>query len=103
MTGVGPLDLATAVQMVALILDGRPVEVLSLDGRHSYPYESTCAAVTVSVHLESSQDVDHMGDLLGMGDDPPSGRGLHSRSGDWQGGVHVSFYGPAPLVGGVAS
>ena len=32
MTGPGPLDLAAAVQTVALILDGRPVRVIGITG-----------------------------------------------------------------------
>ena len=103
MTGPGPLDLAAAVQTVALILDGRPVRVIGLDGRGCYPHDSTSATVTVSVHLGSATDVDQVGDLLALGLDSVPGRGLHSRSGDWQGGVHVSLYGPALLVAGVAS
>ena len=103
MTGVRPLDLAAAVQTVALILDGRPVRVVDIADRPAYPYESTCAAVTVSVHLGSAADVDQVGDLLALGLDSDPGRGLHSRSGDWQDGVHVSLYGPARLVAGVAS
>jgi hypothetical protein len=103
MTGAGPLDLAAAVQTVALILDGRPVKVIGMAGRTAYPHESTGAEVTVSVHLDTAQDVDHVGDLLALRLDPVPGRGLHSRSGDWQDGVHVSIYGPALLVAGVAS
>jgi hypothetical protein len=101
MTRPGPLDLAAAVQTVALILDGRPVRVIGLDGRGCYPHESTSSAVTVSVHLDSANDVDHMGDLLALEKDSVPGRGLHSRSGDWQDGVHISIYGPARLVAGV--
>jgi hypothetical protein len=103
MTAAGPLDLAAAVQTVALILDGRPVKVIGMAGRLAYPHESTCAAVTVSVHLDTTQDVDHVGELLALGLDSVSGRGLHSRSGDWQDGVYVSIYGPALLVAGVGS
>jgi hypothetical protein len=103
MTEAGPLDLAAAVQTVALILDGRPVRVIGMAGRPAYPHESTCAAVTVSVHLDTAQDVDHVGELLALGLDPVSSRGLHSRSGDWQDGVYVSLYGPARLVAAVAS
>jgi hypothetical protein len=103
MTGPGPLDLAAAVQTVALILDGRPVRVIGMDGRGCYPHESTSSAVTVSVHLDSATGVDHMGDLLALEEDSMPGRGLHSRSGDWQNGVHLSVYGPAQLVMGVAS
>jgi len=103
MTGPGPLDLAAAVQTVALILDGRPVGVIGLDGRGCYPHESTSSAVTVSVHLDSATGVDQVGDLLGLEQDPVPERGLHSRSGDWQDGVHLSVYGPARLVAAVGS
>jgi hypothetical protein len=103
MTATGPLDLAAAVKTVALILDGRPVNVIGITGRPAYPHESTCAAVTVSVHLDTAHDVDHVGDLLELALDSDPGRGLHSRSGDWQDGVHVSLYGPALLVTAVAS
>ena len=103
MTGPGPLDLVAAVKTVALILDGRPVRVLDIGGRPAYPHESACAAVTVSVHLDTAADVDHVGELLALGLDSDPGRGLHSRSGDWQNGVHVSLYGPARLVATVAS
>jgi hypothetical protein len=103
MTVPGPLDLAAAVQTVALILDGRPVRVIGLTGRPAYPHESACAVVTVSVHLDSAADVDQVGDLLALGLDPVPGRGLHSRSGDWQDGVHVSLYGPALRVAAVGS
>jgi hypothetical protein len=103
MTAAGPLDLAAAVKTVALILDGRPVRVLDIGGRPAYPHESTRAKVTVSVHLDSANDVDQVGELLALGLDPVPGRGLHSRSGDWQDGVHVSLYGPARLHAGVAS
>ena len=103
MTGAGPLDLAAAVRTVALILDGRLVRVIGIADRPAYPHESTGAAVTVSVHLDSATDVDHMGDLLALDKDSGPGRGLHSRSGDWQDGVHISLYGPAQLVAGMAS
>jgi hypothetical protein len=103
MTGPGPLDLAAAVQTVALILDGRPVRVIGMDGRRCYQHESTSSAVTVSVHLENAQNVDQVGDLLGLEQVSDSERGLHSRSGDWQDGVHLSIYGPARLVAGVGS
>jgi len=103
MTGARPLDLAAAVQTVALILDGRPVKVIGMAGRPAYPHESTCGAVTVSVHLDTAQDVDHVGELLALGLDSVSGRGLYSRSGDWQDGVYVSIYGPARLVAAVGS
>jgi hypothetical protein len=103
MTGPGPLDLAAAVQTVALILDGRPVKVIGLDGRGCYPHESTSSAVTVTVHLDNATDVDQVGDLLGLEQASDFERGLHSRSGDWQDGVHLSIYGPARLGAGVAS
>jgi hypothetical protein len=103
MTRAGPLDMSAAVRTVALILDGRPVRVIAITGRPTYPHESTGAGLTVSVHLDSASHVDHMGDLLGLDKDPVSGRGLHSRSGDWHGGVHISLYGPACTVAGVTS
>jgi len=107
MAGVGPLDLAGAVQAVALILDGQPVEVIGLDGRNTYPHESVSAVVTVSVHLDGAQSVDQMGDLLGLGEDPvPCGGGIYHRAGDWLPGVHLSLYGsakPAASVAGLAS
>jgi hypothetical protein len=97
----GPLDLAAAVQTVARILDGRPVRVIGLDGRGCYPHESTSSAVTVSVHLGNAQETDEVGDLLGLDQVSDSDRGLHTRSGDWQDGVHLSVYGPARLAADV--
>jgi hypothetical protein len=103
MAGVGPLDLAAAVQAVALILDGQPVEVIGLDGRNTYPHESSSAVVTVSVHLDGARDVDHMGDLLGLGEDPaPSTRGIYYRAGAWLPGVHLSLFGSAKQAASVA-
>jgi hypothetical protein len=102
MSGAGPLKLAEAVQTVARILDGRPVTVIGIAGRATYVHESTGAVITVSVHLDSAADVDHVGDLFDLAVDLVPGRELHSRSGDWQGGLHVSLYGPALVVAGLA-
>jgi hypothetical protein len=103
MAGVGPLDLAGAVEAVARILAPAQVRVVGLDGRHAYPYESTQAGVTVSVHLDSWSDVDQAGDLLGLDPDShPTGQGLYSRAGDWRPGVYLSLYGPAPVAASVA-
>jgi hypothetical protein len=102
MVGVGPLDLAGAVQAVALILDGQRVEVIGLDGRHTYPHESASAVVTVTVHLDCTQDVDHAADLLGLGEDPQvAASGLYCCAGDWLPGVHVSLYGSAKQAASV--
>jgi hypothetical protein len=101
MTRPGPLDLAAAVQTVARILDGRPVTIIGLDGRQCYPHESTSSAVTVTVHLDTAQDTDQVGDLLGLDHVSDSERCLHTRSGDWQNGLHLSVYGPARLVADV--
>jgi hypothetical protein len=103
MGGVGPLDMAGAVKAVALILDGQPVEVLGLHGRHTYPHESTSAVVTVSVHLDDAEDVDHVGDLLGLGDDRAlSDDNLYSLDGDWLPGVHLNLYGRSRLAAAAA-
>jgi hypothetical protein len=103
MAGVGPLDLAGAVRAVALILDGQPVEVLGLEGRGTYPHESTSAAVTVSVHLDGAQDVDHAADLLGLGEGAVRcDDSLYWRSGHRQPGVYVSLYGRARQGSSVA-
>ena len=96
MAGVGPLGLAAAVRAVASALDRAQVGVIGLDGRNTYPHESTYAWVTVSVHLESAPDVDHVADVLGL--DPGSigcDNGLYSRAGDWLGRVHVSLFSAA--------
>ncbi len=107
MGGVGPLDLASSVLAVALVLDGQAVEVLGVDGRPTYPHESSSAVVTVSVHLGGAADVDLVGDLLDLPPDraPASDRGLYHRAGAWLPGVHLSLYGRAHLgtVAGVGS
>jgi hypothetical protein len=87
--------------MVACILDGRPVRVIGLDGRGCYIHESASSAVTVTVHMDTAQDTDEVGDLLGLEQVSDSDRGLHTRSGDWQDGVHLSVYGPVRLVADV--
>jgi len=103
MTGVGPVDLAAAVQAVALILDGQPVRVLGLDGRETYPHESTSAVITVSVHLDCAQEIDQVGDLLGLDQDPVhSDAGIYHRAGPWLPGVHLSLYGRAHLASSMA-
>ena len=103
MAGVGPLDLAGAVQAVALILDGQQVRVLGLDGRHTYPHESTSAVITVSAHLDCSQEIDQVGDLLGLDQDRVhSNAGIYHRAGAWLPGVHLSLYGRAHLAASVA-
>ncbi|NMM25136.1 MAG: hypothetical protein HHJ11_16950 [Phycicoccus sp.] len=100
---VGPLDLAAAVQAVALILDGQQVPVLGLDGRNTYPHESTSAVITVSVHLDSAREIDQVGDLLGLDQDRVnSDAAIYHRAGAWLPGVHVSLYGRAHLGASVA-
>jgi len=107
MAGVGPLELSAAVHEVAVILDGAQVQVIGLEGREAYPYESASAVVTVSMHLDTAQVVDQVADLLDLGQgDVSHARGLYSRGGHRQPGVYVSLYGPAHLpvyVVGVAS
>lgn len=107
MARVAPLDLAAAVQAVALILDGQQVEVIGLDARGTYPHESATAVITVGAHLCSRQSIDQVGDLLGLDQDPviPT-QDLYHRCGAWLPGVHLSLYGSArqpQAVAGVAS
>jgi len=98
MAGVRPLDLSAAVHAVAVVLDGAQVQVIGLDGRRAYPYESDSAVVTVSVHLDTAHGVDQVADLLDLGQgDVSHARGLYSRGGHGQAGVYVSLYGPAHL------
>ena len=107
MTRVTPLDLATTVQALALILDGQRVDVIGLDVRNTYPHESAKAVITVSAHLRGAQSIDQVGDLLGLDQDPVTPTaGIYHRSGAWLPGVHVSLYGSArqsEAVAGVAS
>lgn len=97
MAGVGPQALAGAVGAVAAVLEGEPVEVIGVQARQSYPFESASASVTVVVHLDCASGVDQVGELLALDASPDGlcGRGLYSRAGDWEPGVHVSVYGPA--------
>ena len=102
MAGVGPLTLAGAVQAVALILDGQPVEVIGLNGRNAYTFESDRAPVTVLVHLDCARDVEVVADLLVLDEPHLSESGLYCCAGDWMPGVHVSLYGPAHQVADMA-
>ena len=102
MSRVGPLELASAVQSVALALDGAPVEVIGLNGRNAYTFESDRAPVTVLVHLNCARDVEVVADLLDLDEPQPSESGLYCCAGDWLSGVHVSLYGPAHQVAGMA-
>jgi hypothetical protein len=107
MAGVEPLDLSAAVNAVALILSAAEVKVVGLAGRRTYTFESDSAAVTVSVHLDTAQDIDQVADLLDMSPgDLSQSEDLYSRGGHRQPGVYVSLYGPPhrpASVVGVAS
>lgn len=97
MAVVSPQGLAGAVAAVAAVLEAASVVVIGVQGRQCYPFESATAAVTVVVHLDCASGVDQVGELLGLdaGPDHLCGRGLYTRAGDWEPGVHVSAYGPA--------
>ena len=100
------MHLAEAVQAVALILEGQPVEVIGLNGRSAYGFESDCA-VAVLVHLSRARDIEDMASLFGLGHPDVATRGLYSCDGDWlpplyaRGAVHLSFFGPPPVLVGV--
>jgi len=93
MTRVGALDLAAAVRAVALGLDGQHVEVIGLDGRRTYPHESTAASTTVVVHLGGPADVDKVVLFFGLSEGAlMCEKKLYGSAGDWQFGVHLSVY-----------
>ena len=105
MARVGPLHLVEAVRAVALILEGQPVEVVGLNVRGAYVFESDCA-VAVEVHLGRARDIEDMAALFGLGQPDVTTRGLYSCDGDWlppshaRGAVHLSLYGPPPMPAG---
>jgi hypothetical protein len=86
MAGGGPLALASAVQAIALVLDGASVEVIGLNGRNAYTFESDRAPVTVLVHLDCARDVEVVADLLVLDEPHLSESGLYCCAGDWMPG-----------------